>query len=255
MKADELRALKGVRKVTMLTAYDYQMAKMQDQAGVDVILVGDSLGMVVLGYKDTRSVTMEDMVRHTEAVSRGVEHAHIIGDMPINSYNTVEDAVKNARRFMDAGAQSVKIEGYHPEVVRSLISAGIPVIGHVGLLPQTAKKMKVKGKKKSEADLILEDAKALDALGVYAMVLECIPLKLSKKITEAVNAITIGIGAGIYCDGQVLVVNDMLGMESGYTPKHSKVYVNLNEVVSDAVKQYIEEVKTGKFPTNKYSFH
>ena len=255
MKADEIRALKGVRKVTMLTAYDYQMAKMQDQAGVDVILVGDSLGMVVLGYKDTRSVTMEDMVRHTEAVSRGVEHAHIIGDMPINSYNTVEDAVKNARRFMDAGAQSVKIEGYHPEVVRSLISAGIPVIGHVGLLPQTAKKMKVKGKKKSEADLILEDAKALDALGVYAMVLECIPLKLSKKITEVVNAITIGIGAGIYCDGQVLVVNDMLGMESGYTPKHSKVYVNLNEVVSDAVKQYIEEVKTGKFPTNKYSFH
>ena len=255
MRADELRALKGVRKVTMLTAYDYQMAKIQDQAGVDIILVGDSLGMVVLGYKDTKSVTMEDMIRHTEAVSRGVERAHIIGDMPINSYYNVEDALTNARRFMDAGADSVKIEGYHPEIISALINTGIPVIGHVGLLPQTAKKMKVQGKKKSEADIILEDAKALDELGVYSMVLECIPLKLSKKITEAVYAITIGIGAGVYCDGQVLVVNDMLGMESGYTPKHAKVYANLNEIVMGAVEQYIEDVKNGKFPTDKYSFH
>ena len=255
MKASDLKALKGVRKVSMLTAYDYQMAKIQDQIGVDIILVGDSLGMVVLGYKDTKSVTMEDMIRHTQAVSRGVERAHIIGDMPINSYNTVQDALTNAQRFMKAGAQSVKIEGYHPEVCSTLIGEGIPVIGHVGLLPQTAKKMKVKGKKKSEAEFILEDAKALDKLGVYAMVLECIPLKLAKQITESVNALTIGIGAGIHCDGQVLVVNDMLGLESGYTPKHSKVYANLNDIISKAVYQYIEEVKQGKFPTDKYSFH
>jgi 3-methyl-2-oxobutanoate hydroxymethyltransferase len=255
MKAEELKKLKGVRKVTMLTAYDAQTARILDNVGVDVILVGDSLGMVVLGYEDTKRVTMDVMISHTEAVARGTENAHIIGDMPINSFDTVEDALLNAHRFANAGAHSVKIEGYHPEVIKAIISDGIPVIGHVGLLPQTAKKMKVKGKKKSEAELIMEDAKALDELGVYAMVLECIPLNLAKEITEAVNALTIGIGAGMHCDGQVLVINDMLGMESGYTPKHAKVYANLNEIITIAVAQYIEDVKSGKFPTDKFSFH
>ena len=255
MKAEELKKLKGIRKVTMLTAYDAQIAQIMDKVGVDVILVGDSLGMVVLGYDDTKSVTMDVMISHTAAVARGTRNAHIIGDMPIHSFDTVEDALLNAHRFMKAGAHSVKIEGYHPDVISTLISESIPVIGHVGLLPQTAKKMKVKGKKKSEAELILEDAKALDKLGVYAMVLECIPLNLAKDITETVNALTIGIGAGMHCDGQVLVTNDMLGMESGYTPKHAKVYANLNEVITGAVTQYIEDVKSGKFPTDKFSFH
>lgn len=255
MKAEDLKKLKGIRKVAMLTAYDVQTARIMDKVGIDVILVGDSLGMVVLGYSDTKSVTMDIMINHTAAVARGASNAHIIGDMPINSYNFVEDALINAHRFIEAGAHSVKIEGYHPKVIESLIAEGIPVIGHIGLLPQTAKNMKVKGKIKSEAEQIRKDAKALDKLGVYAMVLECIPLNLAKDITESVNALTIGIGAGINCDGQVLVINDMLGMETGYTPKHAKVYTNLNEIITKAVFQYIEDVKTGKFPTDKYSFH
>jgi len=255
MKSEDLKKFKGVKKITMLTAYDTQTARILDKVGIDVILVGDSLGMVILGYNDTKSVTMDIMINHTAAVARGVEKTHIIGDMPINSYNTVEDALINAHRFMKAGAHSVKIEGCHTKVIEAIIAEGIPVIGHVGLLPQTAKKMKVKGKKKSEAELIMEDAKALDELGVYAMVLECIPLNLAKDITETVNALTIGIGAGKHCDGQVLVINDMLGMETGYTPKHAKVYANLNEIITKAVVQYIEDVKTGKFPTDKFSFH
>ncbi len=255
MNTDKLRDLKGERKVTMLTAYDSQMARILDNAGVDVILVGDSLGMVVLGYKDTKQVTMSDMIRHTEAVARGATEAHIVADMPINSFNTVELALKNARRLMEAGAHSVKIEGRQSEVIKALIEDGIPVIGHVGLLPQTAKVMRVQGRKKSDAELIMEDTEALDRLGVWAVVLECVPLTLAKDITESIEALTIGIGAGAHCDGQVLVLNDMLGLGSGYSPKHAKVYVNLNEVISKAVSGYIDDVKTGKFPSDKFSFH
>ena len=255
MKANELKQLKGKRKVTVLTAYDAQMARIQDNAGVDVVLVGDSLGMVVLGYDNTRHVTMNDMIRHTGAVSRGVEKAHIVSDMPVNSFKTSEDAVRNAKALLDAGADSVKIEGRSIDAISALLKEGIPVMGHVGLLPQTAEVMKVKGKKKSEAEQIIEDAKALDDLGVYAIVLECIPAKLGAKITKIVNAITIGIGAGVDCDGQVLVVNDMLGMEKGYVPKHAKVYVDLNEVIGKAVMEYVEDVKKGKFPDDDYIFH
>lgn len=254
MNADKLKTLKGGRKVTALTAYDSQMARIQDNAGVDVILVGDSLGMVVLGYNDTKQVTMNDMIRHTEAVARGIEKAHIVADMPINSFDTVEEALKNAKLLKEAGAHSVKIEGLHSEVIKTLIDYGIPVMGHVGLLPQTAEVMKVKGKKKSEAELIMDDAKTLDHLGVYAIVLECIPLKLAQDITNSIEALTIGIGAGIHCDGQVLVVNDMLGMELGYVPRHAKVYVNINDIILKAVHEYIDDVKSGRFPNDRFSF-
>ncbi|MCJ2541001.1 MAG: 3-methyl-2-oxobutanoate hydroxymethyltransferase, partial [Candidatus Thermoplasmatota archaeon] len=164
MELGEIKLLKNVRKVTVLTAYDVQTAKILDTAGIDMILVGDSLGMVVLGYEDTKQVTMEDMIRHTEAVARGAPSTHIIGDLPINSYNTVEDALRNARRLLDAGANSVKLEGNKPEVVRALVAEGIPVMGHLGLLPQTAEVMKVRGKKRSEAERILADAKELEAI-------------------------------------------------------------------------------------------
>lgn len=255
MEIDEVRRLKGVRKVTVLTAYDYQTAKIMDVAGIDIILVGDSLGMVVLGYEDTKQVTMEDMIRHTQAVARGVESAIIIGDLPIHSYETVEDALTNAGKLMEAGAHAVKLEGYKPDAVKALIEEGIPVQGHLGLLPQTADVMKVRGKKRSEAERILAEARELDALGVFSLVLECIPLKLAKQVTEAVGTLTIGIGAGVHCDGQVLVVNDMLGMDEGYSPKHSKIFANLNDIIRDAVERYIEEVKEGKFPTDRHSFH
>jgi len=255
MEIDEVRRLKGVRKVTVLTAYDYQTAKIMDAAGIDIILVGDSLGMVVLGYEDTKQVTMEDMIRHTQAVARGVESAIIIGDLPIHSYETVEDALTNAGKLMEAGAHAVKLEGYKPDAVKALIEEGIPVQGHLGLLPQTADVMKVRGKKRSEAERILAEAREMDALGVFSLVLECIPLKLAKQVTEAVGTLTIGIGAGVHCDGQVLVVNDMLGMDEGYSPKHSKIFANLNDIIRDAVERYIEEVKEGKFPTDRHSFH
>jgi len=255
MEIDEVRRLKGVRKVTVLTAYDYQTAKIMDAAGIDIILVGDSLGMVVLGYEDTKQVTMEDMIRHTQAVARGVESAIIIGDLPIHSYETVEDALTNAGKLMEAGAHAVKLEGYKPDAVKALIEEGIPVQGHLGLLPQTADVMKVRGKKRSEAERILAEAREMDALGVFSLVLECIPLKLAKQVTEAVGTLTIGIGAGVHCDGQVLVVNDMLGMDEGYSPKHSKIFANLNDIIGDAVERYIEEVKAGKFPTDRHSFH
>ncbi len=254
MNIDELKELKGKRKVTMLTAYDAQIGQMLDTAGIDVVLVGDSLGMVVLGYSDTKHVTMYDMIRHTGAVARGVKQAHIVSDMPINSFDTVEDAIKNARTLIKAGADSVKIEGRQTEVIKALIKAGIPVMGHVGLLPQTAEVMRVQGKKKSDAERITEDAEALDQLGVWSIVLECIPLTLAKEITESVKALTIGIGAGVHCDGQVLVVNDMLGMGSGYSPKHAKVYVNLNSIISGAVREYIDDVKSGRFPDTGSSF-
>jgi 3-methyl-2-oxobutanoate hydroxymethyltransferase len=255
MELEEIRRLKGVRKVTVLTAYDAQTAKIMEKSGIDMILVGDSLGMVVLGYKDTKQVTMEDMVRHTEAVARGAPHTHIIGDLPINSYNTVDDAISNAGRLLAAGAHSIKLEGNKPEVVRALVAEGIPVMGHLGLLPQTAEVMKVRGKKRSEAERILADARELEELGVFSVVLECIPLDLAKHVTEAINILTIGIGAGVHCDGQVLVVNDMLGMDEGYSPKHSKNYASLNDVIGEAVRGYIDEVKAGTFPKDKHSFH
>ena len=255
MNVDDVRSLKGVRKITVLTAYDYQIAKIIDAAGIDMILVGDSLGMVVLGYEDTKQVTMEDMIRHTQAVARGVRSAIVVGDLPIHSYVTVEDAFANARRLMEAGAHAVKLEGNKPDIVKALIDGGIPVQGHLGLLPQTAQSMKVKGKRRNEAERILADAKELDSLGVFSLVLECIPMDLARQVTEAVETPTIGIGAGVHCDGQVLVVNDMIGMDEGYSPRHANVYLDLNELIGKAVKNYIEDVKEERFPTDRHSFH
>ena len=255
MKIDELQMKKGKGKIVMLTAYDYQMAKILDEAGIDLILVGDSLGMVIQGYTDTKSVTVEDMLYHTRAVARGAKNTPIIGDMPINSDKSVEDAIKNAKRFLEAGAHGVKIEGNKSEVVKALLNAGIPVMGHVGLLPQTAEKYRVKGKQPAEAQKILDDAVKLDELGVFSMVLECMPESLAKRITEAVDALTIGIGAGRHCDGQVLVINDMLGFDESFAPKYLKRYVNINKMIKEAVARFKEEVSRGIYPDKEHTYH
>jgi len=252
---EKIRQKKGREKIVMLTAYDFQMAKILDKVGVDLILVGDSSGMVVQGYADTKSVTMTDMIYHVKAVARGAKNTPIIGDMPINSYSTMDDGLKNAERFLEAGAHGVKIEGNKPEVIRVLIDKGIPVMGHVGMLPQIAEAYRVKGKKPEEADQILRDALELDKLGAFSIVLECIPEGLGKKITGTVNAPTIGIGAGKYCDGQVLVVNDMLGLDENFKPKYVKTYVNLNKIITDAVANFREEVSTCKYPDEEHTYH
>jgi 3-methyl-2-oxobutanoate hydroxymethyltransferase len=252
---ERIRQKKGKEKIIMLTAYDFQMARTLDQTGIDLILVGDSSGMVVQGHNDTKSVTMADMIYHVKAVARGAKTTPIIGDMPINSCNTVEDCLKNAKQFVEAGAHGVKIEGKKTDVIKALINRGVPVMGHVGMLPQMAEAYHVKGKKPEEAEQILQDAQELDRLGVFSMVLECIPESLAKTITESVNVPTIGIGAGKHCDGQVLVINDMLGFDENFKPKYVKTYANLNKAIKDAVARFIEEVSTGKYPDEEHTYH
>jgi 3-methyl-2-oxobutanoate hydroxymethyltransferase len=252
---EKIKEKKGREKITMLTAYDFQMARTLDHTDIDLILVGDSSGMVVQGYSDTKSVTMADMVFHMKAVARGVKSKPIIGDMPISSCNAVQDCLKNARQFLDAGAQGVKIEGKRTDAIRALIGSGIPVMGHVGMLPQMAEAYHVKGKNPEEAAQILQDAQALDRLGVFSIVLECIPESLAKSITESVAVPTIGIGAGKHCDGQVLVVNDMLGFDEVFKPKYVKAYANLNKTIKEAVAKFIEEVSTGKYPDEGHTYH
>jgi 3-methyl-2-oxobutanoate hydroxymethyltransferase len=252
---DKIRSKKGREKVTMLTAYDYQVAKILDEIGIDLILVGDSLGMVVQGYPDTKSVMLEEMLYHTQAVARGASRTPIIGDMPINSYNTVEEAVTNAKRFLDVGAHGVKIEGNRPEIVKALIDVSIPVMGHVGMLPQSAETYRVKGKTTEEAEQIFQDALSLDRLDVFSMVLECIPESLGKRITAHVQTPTIGIGAGKYCDGQVLVINDLLGYNQEFKPRFVKRYANLNHAIKDAVAKFAHEVATGEYPDEEHTYH
>lgn len=247
--------LKKKNKIVMLTAYDYQMAKILDETGIDMILVGDSLGMVVLGHRDTKSVTMEDMIHHTRAVARGAKNTPIIGDMPINSYNTVEEALKNARRFLEAGAHGVKIEGNRSKIVKALLNEGIPVMGHVGMLPQTAERYRLRGKEKAEAEKIFMDAVELDRRGVFTIVLECIPESLAQRITEIVKVPTIGIGAGKYCDGQVLVVNDMLGFDETFSPKYLKRYADLGTEIKKAVTKFKEEVLNETYPDEEHTYH
>jgi 3-methyl-2-oxobutanoate hydroxymethyltransferase len=251
----KIRQKKGKEKIIMLTAYDFQTAKMLDEIKIDLILVGDSLGMVFQGYADTKSVTMEEMVYHTRAVAKGATNTPIIGDMPINSYNTIEAALENAQRFLGVGACGVKIEGSRPQIVKALLGAKIQVMGHVGMLPQTAEAYRVKGKTPEEAEKIVRDALELEACGVFSIVLECVPESLAKKITELVKVPTIGIGAGRFCDGQVLVINDMLGMSDGFSPKFVKPYANLNAVVKNAVAKFREEVLTGKYPGEEHTYH
>lgn len=252
---------KNGEKLTMLTAYDYTTAKLIDEAGVDSILVGDSLGMVVLGYDDTLSVTMEDMIHHSAAVARGAKNALIITDMPFMSYQTsVYDAVVNAGRLVKEGrAQAVKLEGGKEfcEHIRAIVNASIPVCAHIGLTPQSINAFggfKVQGKGKEAAQRLLDEARAVEEAGAFAVVLECVPAKLAKKISESISIPTIGIGAGAGCDGQVLVYQDMLAMYSDFKPKFVKQYAQVGGVMKDAFKQYISEVKSGAFPSEEHTF-
>ncbi len=248
-------------KIAMITAYDYSTAKLIDEAGMPLILVGDSLGMVMLGYETTIPVTMDEMIHHTRAVVRGTQRAMVIGDMPFMTYHvTTEDALRNAARFIqEGGAQSVKLEGGETvaEKVKRLVECGIPVMGHIGLTPQSVHQFggfKVVGKTPEAAVRLLNDAKALEEAGVFAIVLETVPAPLSKLITERVSVPTIGIGAGSDCDGQVQVVHDLLGLFTDFVPKHAKQYAVLCDTIRAAVSDYISEVKEGSFPTEKQSY-
>jgi 3-methyl-2-oxobutanoate hydroxymethyltransferase len=257
-----IRAMKKKgEKITMLTAYDYPTALALDEEGIDIILVGDTLGMVVLGYDSTLPVTMEDMIHHTKAVMRGAQHALVIGDMPFMSYQvSVEEALHNAGRFLkESGCQAVKLEGGREvaEATRRMAAAGIPVMGHVGLTPQSIHQFggfKVQGKEDKAAQRIQEDAKILEEAGAFSIVLEGMPKELARKITESLAIPTIGIGAGVHCDGQVLVVNDMLGLFERFTPKFVKKYAQLHQEIRGAVRTYIDEVKTGQFPDDVHSY-
>lgn len=248
-------------KIPVLTAYDYSTAKFLDEAGVPMLLVGDSLGMVVLGYESTIPVTMDEMIHHTKAVVRGAKRALVVGDMPFMTYHTsTSDALRNAARFVqEAGAQAVKLEGgvTVAETVRKVVSCGIPVMGHIGLTPQSVNQLggfKVQGRTLSAALSLIEDAKALEEAGAFAIVLETIPAPLAKIITEQISVPTIGIGAGPHCDGQVQVVSDLLGLFSDFVPKHAKQYAKLSDEIRSAVKAYLSEVVEGVFPTDKHSF-
>jgi len=248
-------------KIPMLTAYDYSTAKLVDGAGISLILVGDSLGMVMLGYGSTIPVSMDEMIHHTKAVVRGTQHALVVGDMPFMTYHiSPEETMRNAARFIqEGGAQAVKLEGGEAvaDTVSRLVSCGIPVQGHIGLTPQSINQLggyKVVGKTPEVAARLLSDAKALDDAGAFSIVLECVPAPLSRLITERVSAPTIGIGAGKYCDGQVQVISDILGLFTDFVPKHAKQYVKLCDSISAAVKDYIAEVKAEEFPTAKQGY-
>lgn len=248
-------------KITMLTAYDYSMAKLIDEAGVNCILVGDSLGNVILGYEDTISVTMEDMIHHTAAVARGAKNAFIVADMPFMSYQTsVYDAMVNAGRLMKEGrANAVKLEGgatVCPQI-KAIVEASIPVVAHLGLTPQSVNAFggyKVQGKSEEAAKKLMEDAKAVEQAGACMLVLECVPAKLAKLVTESISIPTIGIGAGNECDGQVLVYQDMLGMFSDFTPKFAKRFANVGEIMKEAFGTYIKEVKAQEFPAEEHVY-
>ena len=248
-------------KISMLTAYDYSTAKLMNDAGINSILVGDSLGNVVLGYENTVSVTMEDMIHHTKAVSRGAKDALVIADMPFMSYQTsVYDAVVNAGRLLkEGGANAVKLEG-GKEVcpqIKAIVDAGIPVCAHIGLTPQSVNALggnRVQGKTELAAKKLLEDALAVQEAGAFAVVIEAVPEKLASLITSRLDIVTIGIGAGNGCDGQVLVYQDMLGMFSDFTPKFVKRYANIGEMMTSAFKQYDEDVKNSSFPSEEHTY-
>ena len=247
--------------ITMLTAYDYAWAKLFDKAGVEMLLVGDSLGNVVLGYDSTLPVTMEDMIHHTKAVCRGTERAMVVVDMPFMSYQvSVEDALRNAGRLMkESGAQSVKLEGgtEMAATIKAIVTAGIPVVGHIGLTPQSVHQLggfKVQGKEEAAAKKLVEDAQAIAEAGAFAVVLECVPAVLAEMISKKLPIPTIGIGAGAGCDGQVLVYQDMFGLFDGFTPKFVKKYKTLYKDVVEGAEAYVSEVKSRKFPSEEYIF-
>jgi 3-methyl-2-oxobutanoate hydroxymethyltransferase len=247
--------------ITMLTAYDYPVASYLDQAGIDIILVGDSLANVVLGLESTTDVGMIEMLHHTRAVVRAVKNALIVGDMPYGSYQiNPRSAVDNARQFIEAGCRAVKLEWFEgcAQTALAISKAGIPVMGHVGLTPQTARGnggMTVRGKDASSARTIIGNAQMLEESGCFSVVLECIPKEVAQAVTRLLKVPTIGIGAGPHCDGQVLVVHDLLGLFSRYQPKFSKKYADLGPLILQAVKQYKQEVTSGRFPDDAHSFH
>lgn len=257
-----LRSMKAdSQKIAMVTAYDAATARMVDEAGVDIVLVGDSLGNVVQGLPNTLPVTMDDMVYHTRIVSRGLEYAHLSADMPFMSYQaSKEDALRNAGRLIkEAGAESVKLEinEDHLETLYAINRSGIPVMGHIGLCPQSILEMggyKVQGRGEKEAERLLELAKSIEQAGAFSLVLESIPQSLAKEITDAIKIPTIGIGAGPGCDGQVLVINDLLGLSPEPTPRFVKKYANLRELVGKSTRTFIEEVKSGAFPSEEHSY-
>lgn len=248
--------------ITMVTAYDYAMAKNVCEAGIEMILVGDSLGNVVLGYNSTVPVTMDEMIHHTKAVMRGAQGALVVGDMPFMSYQaSVVDGMYNAARFLkETGCAAVKLEGGSEvcELVHKLTLAGIPVVGHIGLTPQSVNQLggfKVQGKSAEAAQKLLDDARSLEQAGAFSIVLECVPELLAKKVTESLQtAATIGIGAGKYCDGQVLVCNDLLGFTAGFCPKFVKRYADVHGEIVNAVKNYITDVKSRSFPAAEHTF-
>jgi 3-methyl-2-oxobutanoate hydroxymethyltransferase len=254
------------KKISMLTAYDYPFARILDEAGVDVLLVGDTLGMVVQGLETTLPVTVDEIIYHLKMVSRAHPRALVVGDLPFLSYQvSIEEALRSAGRLMkEGGAEAVKLEGgvNVAATIAALTAVDIPVMGHIGLTPQSVHRMgghKVQGKKHGKAaggrERLLEDAAAVEEAGAFAVVLEGIPLDLAAEITERLAIPTIGIGAGVHCDGQVLVLHDLLGLFDRFAPKFSKRYVNLKEIVAGAVRRYVAEVKEGEFPTDAHSFH
>jgi 3-methyl-2-oxobutanoate hydroxymethyltransferase len=257
----DLRSFKerGERFI-MLTAYDYPTARILDQAGVPVILVGDSLANNVLGYETTLPVTMEEMLHHTRAVARGAKNALIVGDMPFLSYQaSVEEGIRNAGRFLkEGGAHAVKLEGARLHLAAALVEVGIPVMGHLGLTPQSVHAMggyRVQGRSEEDAHRLLDEAQAMDKSGIFSLVLEGVPANLATKITESVGVPTIGIGAGPHCDGQVLVLTDLLGLGNGSYPKFAKQYADLNSEIRRAVTAFREEVERGDFPDEEHSYH
>ena len=262
MTARRIRSMKAKgQRIPVVTAYDYTMARLADRAGFPVVLVGDSLGMVCLGYDSTIPVTMDDMVRHTRAVVRGAQRPLVVVDMPFMSFQpSVEDALKNAGRLVqEGGAQSVKLEGAGPTVekVRRIVEAGIPVMGHLGLTPQSVHQFggyRVQGRARREALRLLEDARALEDAGAYALVLELVPAPLARIISQKLSIPTIGIGAGPHCDGQVQVIHDILGLYDNFVPKHTRQYLNLSGTIAAALERYAQEVRDGVFPTAKESF-
>jgi 3-methyl-2-oxobutanoate hydroxymethyltransferase len=248
-------------KIVMMTAYDYPTARLVEDGGADVILVGDTLGMVVLGYDSTVPVTMEEMIHHTKAAVRGSKRALVVGDMPFMSYQTGwQDAMKNAARFMqEAGCGAVKLEGGRrsAETVRKLTEAGIPVMGHIGLTPQSVNQFggwKVQGKTPAAAVQLMHDAQALEQAGAFAIVLELVPAPLAQLLTERLSVPTIGIGAGVHCDGQVQVFHDLLGLFDAFVPKHAKRYADAGTLIREGIASYAADVRSGKFPTAKESF-
>jgi 3-methyl-2-oxobutanoate hydroxymethyltransferase len=251
------------QKIVAITAYDFPTAKIMDEAGVDIILVGDSLGMVVLGYENTIPVTMDEMIHHSKPVVRASKRALVVGDMPYFSFHlSIEESVYNASRFLkEAGAKAVKIEGSSKKrlkLIETLVEAEIPVMGHLGLTPQSIHHLgsyKVRGKEVGEAEEMIQDALNLEKAGVFSVVLECITDEVARLITERLKIPTIGIGAGPYCDGQILVFHDLVGLSDGHLPKFVKKYVDLHQIISCAVQDYMADVREGRFPDSSHSYH